>query len=113
MIVNSLADLDIVNPTLLQIVKQILVNKIDMKAQQLEVLGADTKVKPFEKEQNVLYPLDCAMFMTSFTRSKMFDEVDLLESLEAAFLSRIDEANGPTVCTIFNSHATWAAHIID
>jgi len=53
------------------------------------------------------------MFMTSFTRSKMFDEIDLLESLEAAFLSRIDEANGPTICTIFNSHATWAAHIID
>ena len=84
-----------------------------MKADKLEVLEQDTKLKPLQADKNVIYPLDCAMFMTSFTRSKMFDEVDLLESLESAFLSRIDEANGPTICTIFNSHASWAAHIID
>lgn len=53
------------------------------------------------------------MFMTAFTRCKQFDSVDLLESLEASFISRVDEANGPTLVTVFNSHAAWSAHIVD
>lgn len=51
--------------------------------------------------------------MTAYTRCKLFDTVDLLESLEASFISRIDEATGPTLVTVFNSHASWCAHIVD
>ena len=43
----------------------------------------------------------------------MFDAVDLFESLESAFLGRIDESNGPATVTIFNAHAAWAGHIVD
>ena len=53
------------------------------------------------------------MFMTAYTKSKMFGAVDVLESLESAFMARIDEASGPTIVTIFNSHASWANHIVD
>jgi hypothetical protein len=54
------------------------------------------------------------MFMTAYTRCKQFDSsVDLLESLESAFISRIDEANGPTLVTVFNSHSAWSVHIVE
>lgn len=53
------------------------------------------------------------MFMTAYARCKQFESVDLLESLEASFLSRIDEADGPTLVTVFNSHAAWSAHIVE
>lgn len=53
------------------------------------------------------------MFMTAYTRCKAFTAVDLLESLEASFLSRIDEATGPTLVTMFNSHASWCASLVD
>jgi len=69
-IMNSLADLDIANPTLLHIVKQILLAKIDENAPIVQV----PKGKEIQPNSAQLMPKDCAMFMTSFCRSKiMFD----------------------------------------
>jgi hypothetical protein len=111
-IANSLADMDVANPTFLEILKQILLQRIDMKAPTLELADARGG-KPAKADPHQLSPIDCAMFMTAYTRCKMFTSVDLLESLEASFLSRIDEANGPTLVTMFNSHAAWCAQLVD
>ena len=43
----------------------------------------------------------------------MFSEVILFESLESQFLKRIDEAEGPTIVTMFCAHASWANQMID
>ena len=53
------------------------------------------------------------MFMTAYCRGEMFEEYELLESLESSFLSRIHEAEGQTLVTMLNAHAAWASHIID
>lgn len=109
-IANSLADLDIVNPTFLEIVKQILIEKIDVKTD--ESIPESENMMPGKPGPKMLAPIDCAMFMTAFTRCKQFDSIDLLKSLEASFLSRIESANGPTLVTVFNSHANWCQHIV-
>ena len=64
-------------------------------------------------DKSSLAPIDCAMFMTAYCRGNMFKEVELLESLQASFLTKIDEANGQTLVTMLNAHAAWATHIID
>lgn len=51
--------------------------------------------------------------MAGFARANMFNEVDLLETLESQFTTHIDKADGPTTVTIFCAHAAWAAHLID
>lgn len=113
-IVNALADLDIANPTLLEVVKQILLRKIDvLSTTALSEVPAAGKHKPAMPDASQLSPQDCAMFMTAYTRNKQFDAVDLLQSLENSFLLRIDEANGPTLATMFNSHAAWCHHVVD
>lgn len=43
----------------------------------------------------------------------MMNEVDLFESLESQFVEHIDDADGPTIVTMFCAHAAWAAHQID
>ena len=43
--------------------------------------------------------------MTAYCRANMFNEVILFESLEAQFLRRVDEAEGPTIVTMFCAHA--------
>lgn len=51
--------------------------------------------------------------MTAFVRAEMFKEVELLESLEAKFIERVDTADGATLVTMFNAHCHWANHIVD
>lgn len=99
-IVNSFAELDVINPTLLGITREILLNQVDQKAEHL------TSVQD-------LQPIDCAQFMTAYCRANMFSEVVLFEALEAQFLRRIDEVEGTTIVTMFCAHASWANHLID
>ena len=104
-VVNSFAELEVTNPTLLAITREILLNSIDKKRDQNNMQG---KHQPQE-----LMPVDCAQFLTAYARANMFEEIDLFESLEAQFIDRIDEADGPTIVTMFCAHAAWAAHQID
>ena len=106
-ILNSLAALDISNPTLLTICKHILLQKIDAKATLADGEPLITVERP------TLKPIDCAMFMAAFSRAEIFDDPALQESLLACFIERVDEADGETVVTILNAHAEWCHHIID
>ena len=53
------------------------------------------------------------MFAKAFTDAKMFREVELLESLQAAFLSRIDEASGEDLVAILIAHQKWGTFIVE
>mmetsp|Transcript_15399 Transcript_15399/g.10784 ORF Transcript_15399/g.10784 Transcript_15399/m.10784 type:complete len:93 (+) Transcript_15399:1064-1342(+) len=57
-------------------------------------------------------PIDCAMLMTSFCRVEMYD-LDFLRLLESIFIEQILDADGETLVTMFNAHASWSRHIID
>jgi len=67
-ILNSFAELDISNATLLTISKQILLQKIDSKALNAHGQPLITTEKPS------LTPVDCAMFMAAFSRAEVFDD---------------------------------------
>jgi len=117
-ILNSLADLDIHNPTLLSISREKIVRILDAgqlaEDQDNQIMSPDQEVKPLiEKQQEQLKPVGCAQFMTAFVRGEMFKEVALFERLEARFIERIDEAGGPTLVTMFQAHGAWAAHVVD
>ena len=101
-IVNSFAELDVTNPTLMAIVKEVVLRHCDTKSN-----------RPIDENSHTLLPIDCAQFMTAFARCEMFQEVDLFETIENAFIQRIDEAEGVTLATMFNAHAAWANHVID
>lgn len=95
-VLNSFAELDVTNPTLLTITREILLRSIDYKGPGSEV--------------QELLPIDCAQFMTAYCRAKMFQEFNLMEALESQFVSQIDRADGPTTVTMFCAHAAWADH---
>ena len=103
-VVNSFAELDVTNPTLMTIAKELVLRHCDTKS--------DRPIEKDDNSENIL-PVDCAQYMTAFARCRMFQEVDLFETLENAFIQRIDEADGVTLATMFNAHAAWANHIID
>ena len=106
-ILQSFAELDISNPTLLTISKQILLWKSDSKA-----VSADGQPL-ITQEKHVLTPIDCAMFMSAFSRAEFFDDVALQESLMNCFLERIEQADGPTTVTMLNAHSAWCHHMIE
>ena len=76
--------MDIHNPTLLSISKEIIIQKYDegqLAAEQgIEDLP-DMRKKRGPDEY--LKPSPCAQFMTAFAKGKMFNEVQLFERLEA------------------------------
>lgn len=106
-ITNALADLEIVNPTLLTIVKQILLNKIDKKALTHDGQPLISGDKP------EVSTVDCAMFMTAFSRAQFFSDPALQESLIACFIERLSEADGPTTVTLLQAYGEWVHHMID
>jgi hypothetical protein len=118
-VVNSFSELNVANPTLLGITKAIILEKIDEKninlvlQQQMEEGKEPMHPKKFSPNKSYVKPVDCAMLLSAFVKAEMFEEVELFESLEAAFLSRIEEASGVCLATIFNAHQTWAAHVMD
>jgi len=109
-VVNSFSELNVANPTLLGITKAIILEKIDEKninlmlQQQMEEGQELMHPKKFSPNKTILKPVDCAMLLSAFVKAEMFEEIELFESLEAAFLSRIDEASGVCLATIFNAH---------
>lgn len=133
MVVNSLGELDVQNSTLLQLTKRILLNKIDLKAELgprmfSEGVNRDEDLANLDQEQLIqvnnlsqkknqtisdLKPIDCAMFVKAFTDAKMFREIELLESLQAAFLSKIDEASGEDLVAILIAHHKWGTFIVE
>jgi hypothetical protein len=100
-VINSFAELEITNPTLLSITKEILLNTIDRKSniEDPMMLAKSEDIKPNEITQ----------FMTAFCRAQIFD-VHLMEALESQFISQIDQAEAPSLVTMFTSHGAWAAH---
>ena len=127
-VVNAFGELDVQNSTLLQITKRILLNKIDLKAElgprmfsppqddDYENLDNQQLIQVSQQNQQQisdLKPIDCAMFAKAFTDAKMFREVELLESLQAAFLSRIDEASGEDLVAILIAHQKWGTFIVE
>jgi len=106
-ILNSFAELEVSNPTLLAISKQILLAKIDTKAVSADGQPLITTEKPS------LSPVDCAMFMSAFSRAEFFDDVALQESLISCFIERIHEADAPTTLTMMNAHSAWCHHMIE
>ena len=103
---HSFSELDISNPTLLAISKQILLNKIDEKAVNADGQPLITTEKPR------LAPIDCAMFMNAFAKEGFFGDPALQESLMACFMERITEADGADTVTILIAHATWFQHMV-
>ena len=74
-VLNSLADLDIHNPTLLTISKELIIQKFD-EGQLASEQGLTIEGPPLNKDtKDELRPLSCAQFMTAFARAKMFSEV--------------------------------------
>ena len=99
-VVNSFAELDVTNPTLLTITKEILLKSVDTKSEHV--------LKPLDLE-----PMNCAQYMNAFCKGNMMNEVDLFETLESQFVRHIDLADGPTIVTMLCAHAMWVAHQID
>lgn len=106
-ILNSFAELDIQNPTLLAISKQILLSKIDGKAENADGMALIGKDRPG------LAPIDASLFMAAFSKAEFFNDPALQESLISCFLERIREADGPTTVTLLNAYAIWCHHMID
>ena len=71
-ILNSFAELDISNPTLLAISREILLSKIDTKA-----VSADGMPLIPSSERPSLTAVDCAMFMAAFSRAEFYDDIAL------------------------------------
>ena len=107
-ILNSFAEMEVSNPTLLEISKQVLLQKIDSKA-----VSPNGMPLINDSEKASLSPVDCAMFMAAFSRAEVFGDPALQESLIACFMDRIHEADGPTTVTLLNAHAAWCHHIIE
>jgi len=83
-IVNSFVEMDVINPSLLNITKEkILALPFD----------DSTEGDNFRNKEG-LRPLDCALYMTAFCRAGMFNEMKLLEKLESIWLNSIEEADG-------------------
>ena len=88
------------NPTLMAITREILLRNIDQKANH------SLAVKD-------LNPLDSTLFMKAYTDSGLFNEVILFESIESHFITRIDEADGPCLVTMFGAHASWMNNMVE
>ena len=88
------------NPTLMAITREILLRNIDQKANH------SLAVKD-------LNPLDATLFMKAYTESGLFNEVILFESIESHFITRIDEADGPSLVTMFSAHANWMNNMVE
>ena len=104
-VLNSFAELEVSNPTLLAISKQTILSRIDR-------LSAASSLVTKQENSN-LSPIDSAMFMSAFSRAEFFGDPALQESLMNCFMDRVDEADGPTTVTILNAHAAWFHHMID
>eukprot|EP00347_Sterkiella_histriomuscorum_P015889 403355301 len=96
-IANSLSKLEIKNPTVFNILKQHLLNKANPESTDQDFLDLST--------------LDCAQFLTAFARVELFD-FELFEALERVFLQQIDQANGETLVTMYNAHASFAQDVV-
>ena len=68
-VLNSFAELDVSNPTLLEISKQILLKKIDLKA-----TAPDGKTLIRDVRETSLKPMDSAMFMSAYSRAEVFND---------------------------------------
>lgn len=101
-VIHSLAELDIINPTLLEITKQVLLRKLDHKA-----VGPYGEPIVTDQDSIDLKPFETAMIMNAYCKAAMFKEVELLESLESAFLSKIHEATPSDMVVMFGAHSTW------
>ena len=53
------------------------------------------------------------MVMNAYCKAGMFEEVELLESLEAAFMDKIDDATQSDIVVMFGAHSAWCSSIID
>ena len=102
-IANALADLDVQNKTVFEMIKNVVMKEYEK---------SNTDEVSKEVKRTKVKPIDCAQLMTAFCRVKMFD-AELLDVLEHLFISRIDEAFGQTLTTMFISHAAWASEMID
>ena len=80
-ICNSLADLGVKNDALFQTVKDQLL----------------------QSNEDHLYPIDCAQFMTAFTRTGFYD-LELYFHLELIFKKQIDQVNSETLITMYCAH---------
>ena len=107
-VIHSLAELEIVNPTLLQITKQVLLRKLDRKAE-----GPNGEPVIQDSDGTDLMPFEMAMVMKAYCKAGMYEEVELLESLESAFLERIEDATTSDIVVIFGAHSSWCSNMID
>ena len=102
-IVDSFALLDIRNPQLVSISKQIILQQLQIYKGEIP----EQLVSPFKLEI-----LDALIFQSAFC-NQMFHEEEILYGLEELLIANIGELDGIQVADLFNNHARWASHMVD